>query len=72
MVLIRAIPLTSACIFSLTNIWNFSYANKIVYKFKNFKNNFYQNKNLKSKINLQQIKVSNLTFSYNKNLVLKI
>ena len=72
MVLIRAIPLTSACIFSLTNIWNFSYANKIVYdNLKNFKNNFYQNKNLKSKINLQQIKVSNLTFSYNKNLVFK-
>ena len=65
LVLIRAIPLTSACIFSLTNIWNSSYANRIIFDYlKNFKKPKKQKTNLINNINLQDIEVNNLSFSF--------
>lgn len=72
LVLIRAIPLTSACIFSLTNIWNFSYANRIIFNhLKNFKSIKKDKSNLIKEIDLKNIEVNNLSFSFNKKKLFK-
>lgn len=70
LILIRAIPLASACIFSLTNIWNFNYANKIIHDYlKNFNVTLKKNYKFKKINNLDKIQVKNLVFSYNKKIL---
>ena len=72
LILIRAIPLTSACIFSLTNIWNFSYSNKLIFSYlNNFKLLKKSNKKFIKIKKINQIQVKNLTFSYKKKSIYK-
>ena len=70
LILIRAIPLTSALIFSLTNIWNFNYANEIVFNFlKDLKQSESIQKIQKQNTSLEKIVVSEMSFSYKEKLL---
>ena len=71
LILIRAIPLASACVF-ITNIWNFNYASKIIYKYlKDFKIYTKTKKKLKIINRLDKIYVKNLSFNFKNKTVHK-
>lgn len=72
LVLIRAIPLTSACIFSLTNIWNFSYANRIIFNhLKDINSYNKKDKDLIKISELNNIQIQDLSFSFKRKQIFK-